>query len=164
MYRLTVRIDRNPFPTMVPIQQRVYRWGPNWGIYRPSLREWRAEKRTLIESSTDQLFESIDILNVQAPPVRADDVWDEEIIVSNNVEYNGLVSICASAAEIKRWCNANNIPVLRAVEQCAASDSNIENPPRQQRQQHPPRQQRQNQYQRPPTAPQPRPAVCLIDA
>ena len=190
MYRLTARVNHNPLSTpphaqgmqqqqQQQQQQRIYRWGPNWGIYRHSLQPnrsgtWRAEKRTLLESNMDQLFERVDILDIHAPPVRTDDVWDEEVIVSNNVEYNGLVSICATAAEIKRWCVSNKLPVLKAVEERAESDVIV--PPLQQQprraphqsQYGPSRQQQQHHHyqRRPPTAPAPRggKSICLIDS
>ena len=189
MYRLTVRaslLNKSALPTTAPSQQqRVYRWGPNWAVYRAPLQPnrggtWRAEKRSILESTSDQLFECVEVLDVQAPPVRVDDVWDEEIVVSNNVEYNGLVSICANAAEIKRWCLTNKISVLKALDERAATDpvaaprqppssfpSHHQGRPQQQQyHQQQGRPQQQHSHIRPPTAPRSssRPSMCLIDS
>lgn len=90
--------------------QRVYRWGPFWGILNRKTNQWRVETREQIMTQP-YLFEKVKEYDLQAPPHCVDDIWEEEIQTQNQlVSWNGdLVSVCLPANELKTWCKKENL-------------------------------------------------------
>ena len=113
MYRLTwdgVQVKRSGVPTKKTVQtQRVYRWGDCWGYSlsgTPIETAWFAERRILEAHAihadgTKFLLERVESLTTDAPPMRIDDVWDEEVILlGQGSMVTTSMSVVGSKAEL----------------------------------------------------------------
>ncbi len=107
MYRLTLfQIPKNCLPSQLPEPtiRRTYRWGTMWGIFQNG--QWTVEKRKQIQMDSYLLEEVTQCSQVQAPPPVVDDVWDEEIVSVNEMEYNGAtISVILPSIILKKWCS-----------------------------------------------------------
>jgi hypothetical protein len=95
MFRLTVDGVQvaKPRSTMTakktPQKQRVYRWENCWGFALPGTsieNAWFAERRIpenfgIATDGTKFLLERVEPLQIDAPPLKVDDIWEEEVIL-----------------------------------------------------------------------------------
>jgi len=95
MFRLTVDGVQvvKPRGTMTakktPQKQRVYRWENCWGFALPGTsieNAWFAERRIpenfgIATDGTKFLLERVEPLHIDAPPLKVDDIWEEEVIL-----------------------------------------------------------------------------------
>jgi hypothetical protein len=73
----------------IPQKQRVYRWENCWGFALPGTsieNAWFAERRIpetfgIATDGTKFLLERVEPLYVDAPPLKVDDIWEEEVIL-----------------------------------------------------------------------------------
>jgi hypothetical protein len=144
--------------TVAPQVRRVYRWGPMWGLLSlAGTRTWVSEKRSVIAENAEGVLESVKRSTYRSPDVHVDDVWDEEVVYPDTLsEYNGLLSVCGTAEEVRGWCLKYELPVPAdipaSVNVAQAMSLPHHHPKPQQYQQH---QQHQQYQQNPRTNSQP---------
>jgi hypothetical protein len=95
MFRLTVDGAQAAKPRAAmsskktPQKQRVYRWENCWGFALPGTsieNAWFAERRIsetcgIATDGTKFLLERVEPLQIDAPPLKVDDIWEEEVIL-----------------------------------------------------------------------------------
>jgi hypothetical protein len=98
---MSFRITLSDSPALVGNTQkrRVYRWGNMWGILTGS--DWYVERRTLL--STTPMVEAVERLDIHAPPPHVDDIWEEEVVLKDGTEWNGLLSFTGTAQAVQNW-------------------------------------------------------------
>jgi len=101
-----------------PKTQRVYRWENCWGYCipgAPTENNWFAERRIsesygIATDGTKFLLERIEPLLIDAPPLKVDDIWEEEVIL---LGHGGMVtksvSISGSIPELTEFLVRNGI-------------------------------------------------------
>lgn len=87
--------------------RRIYRWGDMWGTLDLQTLDWVVERRTTVQETEETCLERVEILKIQAPPTKVDDIWDEEYLLWKEAVWNGVVSVCLPAAQLAIWCARN---------------------------------------------------------
>jgi hypothetical protein len=98
---MSFRVTLSDVPALVGKTQkrRIYRWGDMWGILTGP--DWLVERRTIL--STTPMIEAVERLDIQAPPPRVDDIWEEEVVLGDGTEWNGLLSFMGNAHAVQNW-------------------------------------------------------------
>jgi len=112
----------------VPVKtQRVYRWENCWGYCIPGAsteNNWFAERRSLesygiAADGTKFLLERVESLPIDAPPLKVDDIWEEEVIL---LGQGGMatksMSVIGSKTELAEFAVRNGVslpPELRIL-------------------------------------------------
>jgi hypothetical protein len=102
------------------IWQRNYRWGNVWGIHNPAATHWeetwRAEIRTtVLTDGDDQLLEQITPIACAAPPMKVDDIWEDQVMYQNNITCGNLISITGNLLEIQELCRIYGILIAPSI-------------------------------------------------
>jgi len=97
--------------------QRVYRWANCWGYFLPGApaeTAWFAERRipeghAIHADGTKFLLERVDPLSIDAPPMKIDDVWDEEVILFREGMVTTSVSVVGTKTELVAFADKNGV-------------------------------------------------------
>ncbi len=121
MYRLTwdgVQRTNAGIPAKRQVQtQRVYRWANCWGYSLPGApveMAWFAERRTheghaIHSDGTKFLLERVEPLTIDAPPMKIDDVWDEEVILFREGMVTTSMSVVGTKEELVVFAGKNGV-------------------------------------------------------
>lgn len=114
MYRLTIPSKSQHRPDAHPKLRRVYRWGEHWGVLMDG--GWSVERRRhLSDLSSDAIVvDEIQHVDLSAPPLQVEDVWDEEVFQEEKggvlQTFDGnLLSVLGTAEALGKWCVAANL-------------------------------------------------------
>ena len=96
--------------------QRVYRWENCWGFALPGTsieNAWFAERRIpetfgTAADGTKFLLERVEPLHIDAPPLKVDDLWEEEVIL---LGQGGMatksLSVVGSKSDLQEFASRN---------------------------------------------------------
>jgi hypothetical protein len=96
---------RNKTPSLSPTVRKLYRWSKYWGTL-----PWKVETRTHVLETENYLVEHC-IPTDLPPPYDVDDIWEEDVILLPNIEYNGLLSIVGTWQEILGVLQREDLPI-----------------------------------------------------